>query len=108
MDDFGTGYSSLSYLRSFPFDTLKIDRAFVIELVEKRMRKPSSTWSPASPRPWACATVCEGVETPQQLEAIQRAGCDEVQGYIVAKPMPLQEFVVFRENWDKTRPTGWR
>lgn len=108
MDDFGTGYSSLSYLRSFPFDTLKIDRAFVIELVEKKDAEAVVHMITGLAQTLGMRTVCEGVETPQQLEAIQRAGCDEVQGYIVAKPMPLQEFVVFRENWDKTKPTGWK
>lgn len=103
MDDFGTGYSSLSYLRSFPFDTLKIDRAFVIELVEKKDAEAVVHMITGLAQTLGMRTVCEGVETPEQLEAIQRAGCDEVQGYIVAKPMPLQEFVVFRETWEQRK-----
>jgi EAL domain-containing protein (putative c-di-GMP-specific phosphodiesterase class I) len=103
MDDFGTGYSSLSYLRSFPFDTLKIDRAFVIELVEKKDAEAVVHMITGLAQTLGMRTVCEGVETPEQLQAIQRAGCDEVQGYIVAKPMPLQEFVAFRKAWEHTQ-----
>lgn len=101
MDDFGTGYSSLSYLRSFPFDTLKIDRAFVIELVEKKDAEAVVHMITGLAQTLGMRTVCEGVETLEQLNAIRRAGCDEVQGYLIAKPMPLQEFVVFRENWNQ-------
>lgn len=104
LDDFGTGYSSLSYLRSFPFDTLKIDRAFVIELVEKKDAEAVVQMIARLAQTLGMRTVCEGVETLDQLNAIRRAGCDEVQGYLVAKPMPLQEFLVFRENWDRGQP----
>lgn len=107
MDDFGTGYSSLSYLRSFPFDTLKIDRAFVIELVEKKDAEAVVRMIVGLAQTLGMRTVCEGVETEAQLSAIRRAGCDEVQGYLVAKPMPLPEFLVFREQWNRgpTRPS---
>jgi len=104
MDDFGTGYSSLSYLRSFPFDTLKIDRAFVIELVEKKDAEAVVHMIAGLAQTLGMRTVCEGVETLDQLNAVRRAGCDEVQGYLVAKPMPVQEFLVFRETWDRSGP----
>lgn len=104
MDDFGTGYSSLSYLRSFPFDTLKIDRAFVIELVEKKDADAVVRMIADLAKTLGMRTVCEGVETLDQLNAVRRAGCNEVQGYLIAKPMPFQEFVMFRETWEKTKP----
>jgi EAL domain-containing protein (putative c-di-GMP-specific phosphodiesterase class I) len=92
LDDFGTGFSSLSYLRSFPFDTLKIDQTFVAELLSKEN-------SPAIVRMIAdlaatlgMRTISEGVETMAQLQAVRAAGCHEIQGYLVSRPRSLEEF----------------
>jgi diguanylate cyclase (GGDEF)-like protein len=88
LDDFGTGYSSLSYLRIFPFDKIKIDRSFL---------KDISTGSGSRNIVRAVATMAtglgmtataEGVETPEQLEAVRSEGCGEVQGFYFSKPMP--------------------
>jgi diguanylate cyclase (GGDEF)-like protein len=91
MDDFGTGYSSLSYLRSFPFDKIKIDRSFISDLD----RNPDSA---AIVRAIAelgatlgIETTAEGVETPEQLDLVRRAGCTEVQGYLISKPRQAAE-----------------
>ena len=95
MDDFGTGYSSLSYLRKFPFDKIKVDQSFVRQL-------PSDPESAAIVRAIITMGAClgmsitvEGVETAEQFAFTAREGCDQVQGYYVSRPLPLQDFLVF-------------
>ena len=105
LDDFGTGYSSLAYLRRFPFDTLKIDRAFVNEvLLAAATRVPSCRPIAQLAVALGMRTVCEGVETQQQLAAVAQAGCDEVQGYLVSAPRPLTEFVRLYRGWRAVSP----
>jgi diguanylate cyclase (GGDEF)-like protein len=91
MDDFGTGYSSLSYLRRFPFDKIKIDRAFVREL----SRNPESTAIVRAivslGRSLGISTTAEGVETQEQLDIVRAEGCTEVQGYLLSEPKPARE-----------------
>ena len=90
LDDFGTGYSSLTHLRDFPFDTIKIDGSFVREAATK----PSAA---AIVRAIAdlgirlgVTTVAEGVESSEQLDLVTRAGCVEVQGYLISRPIPTR------------------
>ncbi|MBL8306198.1 MAG: EAL domain-containing protein [Rubrivivax sp.] len=104
LDDFGTGYSSLAYLRRFPFDTLKIDRAFVNEVLLRRDARAIVQTIAQLAVILGMRTVCEGVETQQQLAAVGQAGCDEVQGYLVSPPRPLAEFVRLRGGWRSQSP----
>ncbi len=103
LDDFGTGYSSLSYLQSFPIDKLKIDRSFVTPLVAK---EPDSTARAIVQtilqlaRALDLTTTAEGVETLYQWEALHGMGCKQAQGYLVAKPMALEEVDNFIRQWD--------
>ncbi len=92
LDDFGTGFSSLSYLRSFPFDTLKIDQAFVAELLSKEHSRAIVRMITELAATLGMRTVTEGVETVAQMQAVRAAGCDEIQGYLVSRPMPLADF----------------
>ncbi|MFO6421404.1 putative bifunctional diguanylate cyclase/phosphodiesterase [Hylemonella sp. W303a] len=92
MDDFGTGYSSLSYLRSFPFDTLKIDQSFVKELLSLEQSRAIVHMIAELASTLGMRTVAEGVETVEQMQAVRAAGCDEIQGYLVSRPRPLAEF----------------
>ncbi|ROZ80308.1 EAL domain-containing protein [Pseudomonas neustonica] len=92
LDDFGTGYSSLSYLRRFPFDTLKIDRSFVTELLTKDDAKSIVKMITDLAKELGKHTVCEGVETVEQLDLICTAGCHQIQGNLIAEPCPLNEF----------------
>ncbi|MBF0182228.1 MAG: EAL domain-containing protein [Magnetococcales bacterium] len=92
MDDFGTGYSSLNYLKTFPVNTLKIDQSFVREL-----RADSSDASIVMAiiglaRALHLKVVAEGVENVHQLEFLRENGCDLIQGYYLARPMPGEEF----------------
>jgi len=92
MDDFGSGYSSLSYLQAFPFDKIKIDRAFVINLG----RNPQSAAIVSAVIDLAhglnMSIVAEGVETAEQLAFLTPEDCDSVQGYLIGKPLPIAQY----------------
>jgi EAL domain-containing protein (putative c-di-GMP-specific phosphodiesterase class I) len=106
LDDFGTGYSSLAYLRRFPFDTLKIDRAFVRELLISRDARSIVRNILALAKSLRMSTVAEGVEEPAQVAVLETEGCDIVQGYFVARPLPLPEVAGFLSNFQRRqRPT---
>jgi diguanylate cyclase (GGDEF)-like protein/PAS domain S-box-containing protein len=89
VDDFGTGYSSLAYLRHFPVSTLKIDREFVADL-ERDATIVRSVLSLAAAL--GLEVVAEGVESPRQREILRGLGCDNAQGYLMARPMTAAEF----------------
>ena len=94
LDDFGTGYSSLSYLHTLPLHTLKIDRRFVGDLRDGR----SSTITRAIlslARNLGIVAVAEGVETEEQRRFLTDAGCDQVQGFLIAPPLPKAAFERF-------------
>lgn len=91
MDDFGTGYSSLSYLRSFPFDKIKIDRSFIRELVGNADCAAIVKAIVGLGRHMEIRTTAEGVETVEQLAALQALGCSEAQGYFISAPKPARE-----------------
>jgi diguanylate cyclase (GGDEF)-like protein/PAS domain S-box-containing protein len=92
MDDFGSGYSSLSYLQAFPFDKIKIDRAFVMNLG----RNPQSAAIVRAVidlgHGLEMSIVAEGVETQEQLGFLADEGCDAVQGYFLGKPAPIEQY----------------
>ena len=87
LDDFGTGYSSLSYLRLFPFTKLKIDRSFVTPATEDRAAACIIRAMIDLGRTLGMRVNAEGVETRGQLSLLQAAGCDEVQGFLLGRPM---------------------
>jgi diguanylate cyclase (GGDEF)-like protein len=93
MDDFGTGYSSLSYLRSFPFDRIKIDRSFVREMTHNGECAAIVRAIVQLGATLGIATIAEGVETREQLEAVRAQGCNEVQGFFFGRPRPGAEIV---------------
>jgi len=87
LDDFGTGYSSLAYIRDFPFDRLKIDRSFVHGL-ENSERALAIIEAVANfGRILGKDVVAEGIETKQEMQAMQRAGCTHLQGYLFSAPL---------------------
>ena len=91
LDDFGTGYSSLRYLRSFPFNTLKIDRSFVRDLPSHRGSAAIVGAVAGLAHSLDMATVAEGVETEEHLALVKAAGCTAVQGYLFSRPVPVSE-----------------
>jgi diguanylate cyclase (GGDEF)-like protein len=100
LDDFGTGYSSLAYLRMFPFDKLKIDRAFIHELMQASDARAIVRTMLELARVLGMDTLAEGVEEPAQLEVLRRVGCSGMQGFLVARPIPAQELAALMQRWD--------
>jgi len=88
VDDFGTGYSSLSQLQKLRMDVLKVDRAFTSELGNSREGRVFFQAIVSMAHALGMAVVAEGVETAEQLTILQELGCNEVQGYYLARPMP--------------------
>ena len=99
LDDFGTGFASLSYLREMPFDLLKIDRSFVagIDSAPQDLALVHTILQMAENL--GMATLAEGIETPEQAELLTRLGCDFGQGYLYARPLPLDEL---HRSWELT------
>ena len=89
IDDFGTGYSSLSRLSYFPFDKIKIDRSFVINIPHQQDDLDIVRLIISMGKSLHMRIVAEGVETEEQLESLRKLGCDLVQGYLIGKPGPL-------------------
>jgi EAL domain-containing protein (putative c-di-GMP-specific phosphodiesterase class I) len=93
VDDFGTGYSSLAYLRGLPADELKVDRAFIHRVDVDPVDSEIYSAVLALARKLRLSVTAEGVETPGQLEWLRAHGCTEVQGFLIAKPMPGHELL---------------
>jgi diguanylate cyclase (GGDEF)-like protein/PAS domain S-box-containing protein len=92
MDDFGSGYSSLSYLQAFPFDKIKIDRAFVMNLGRNPQSAAIVRAVIGLGHGLEMSIVAEGVETQDQLSFLAEQGCDAVQGYFIGKPLPIEQY----------------
>jgi diguanylate cyclase (GGDEF)-like protein/PAS domain S-box-containing protein len=95
IDDFGTGYSSLSYLKSLPIDKLKIDRSFVRDLLTDSDDAAIIQTIISMAKALNYHTIAEGVETQAQREALQALGCDQIQGYLIGKPMDGELFLAW-------------
>ena len=87
IDDFGTGYSSLSYLHCLPVDNLKVDRSFINQIQSEQHKHQIVETIAALGKQLDLDTIAEGIETPQQLEQLQRLGYKFGQGYLFSKPL---------------------
>jgi diguanylate cyclase (GGDEF)-like protein len=92
IDDFGTGYSALSYLKQLPVDYVKLDQAFVRELGDNAADAAITQAVITMAHGLGLKVTAEGVETLEQLQVLRAQGCDEVQGYLVGRPVPAAEF----------------
>lgn len=97
LDDFGTGYSSLSYLQKLPLDRLKVDRAFVTDIHKEGQSVIAETIINLGKK-MGLKIIAEGIEEIEQQERLVELGCDEVQGFYYAKPMPEKDFVTFLQQ----------
>ena len=93
LDDFGTGYSSLSYLRKLPLDELKIDRSFIMELLENTNSRAIVSAIVFLARSLKLATVAEGIEKKEELAFMRKLGCRQYQGFYFSRPVPSKELV---------------
>jgi len=99
LDDFGTGYSSLSYLKSLPVDRLKIDRAFVSDVMLNYQDQAILQMIVELGQALGLKILAEGIETEQQRSLLKDSGCHEAQGFFYAKPLPLEQFIAFAQEY---------
>jgi EAL domain-containing protein (putative c-di-GMP-specific phosphodiesterase class I) len=104
IDDFGTGYSSLEYANDHPFTELKIDRSFITDVLtsKKRLTIVSATISMA--KELGLFITAEGIEDLSTLQSLKTLGCDKVQGYFIAKPMPFSDYCTWHYNPNGEQP----
>jgi diguanylate cyclase len=98
MDDFGTGYSNLALLKRLQFDRLKIDRSFVSDIETFEDARTIVSTILAMAQTFGYDVVAEGVENEQQAAILEAGGCHTLQGYLVARPMPMAEFEIWRDS----------
>ncbi|MGB4073931.1 EAL domain-containing protein [Pseudomonas sp.] len=98
IDDFGTGYSSLGYLKRFPFNQLKIDRSFIIDVLTEPDSASLVRSMISIGHNLGIKVIAEGVEQSEQLSFLRAAGCDEMQGYFYSPPLPPQACVQFLQD----------
>ena len=103
IDDFGTGYSSLSYLAKLPVQTLKIDQDFVAQLSDSEANNRVIEAIVGLGKAMHLEVVAEGVETEQQYAIVRRLGCDLVQGYFIARPMPADQLLMWIDGYEDTQ-----
>ncbi|MFC3559001.1 putative bifunctional diguanylate cyclase/phosphodiesterase [Sphingomonas qilianensis] len=92
LDDFGSGFSSLAYLRYFPFDKVKIDKTFIADMIDNGESAAIVESILLLAKNLKITVVAEGVENVDQLDLLRSLGCDQAQGYLISRPMPIANF----------------
>ncbi|HEX4910216.1 MAG TPA: EAL domain-containing protein [Permianibacter sp.] len=106
VDDFGTGYSALSYLKRFPFDVLKIDRAFVRDVTRDRDNAALAKAIIAMAHGLDMKVIAEGVETLEQRDFLLEHGCDMMQGYFFSRPLPGEQLLAMLQEIERRSASG--
>ena len=91
VDDFGTGYSSLNYLARLPVDTLKIDRSFVVRMRDAGYPRNIVAMIVSLAHTLGLKVIAEGVEEDEQMQMLRELGCDQIQGFLISRPLPANE-----------------
>lgn len=99
LDDFGTGYSSLSYLKRLPTQTLKIDQAFIKNMLVDPGDLAITEAVIGLAKAFDRSVVAEGVETEEHCMLLKQLGCEIVQGYLIAKPMPATNILQWEAQY---------
>ena len=100
IDDFGTGYSSLSYLKNLPINRIKIDRSFILNMMDNKKDIAIAKTVITMAKLLDLYVIAEGVETAEQLKLLSENGCTEIQGFYFSKPMPVEEYEEFLKRWN--------
>lgn len=101
INDFGTGYSNIENLKNLPFTELKVDRSFIFGATDDPAAKSILELSVQIAKALKISSVAEGAESQEDWNIVADAGCDEVQGYFIAKPMPAREFIAWKIEWER-------
>jgi EAL domain-containing protein (putative c-di-GMP-specific phosphodiesterase class I)/CheY-like chemotaxis protein len=104
IDDFGTGNASLAKLRDIPFSELKIDRGFVHGAAANTLLRAITETSLGMAKRLGMTSVAEGVEDRSDWDFLSAIGCDQAQGYFIARPMPPEDFPEWAADWQERRP----
>lgn len=104
IDDFGTGYSSLTYLQRLPAQIVKVDQSFVRDMLDNEQDRALVRGIVSLAHAFNRTVIAEGVETMAHAEALRELGCDGLQGYGIARPMPLSELIPWIQEWHPPRP----
>ena len=102
LDDFGTGYSSMNYLKTLQINSLKIDRSFIKDICKDPNDEQIVRTMISMAHGLNLRVVAEGVEDPEQLQMLDRYGCDEIQGYLFSRPIPSDELIKIIKNPEET------
>ncbi|MHB8623716.1 MAG: putative bifunctional diguanylate cyclase/phosphodiesterase [Sulfuricaulis sp.] len=99
IDDFGTGYSSFSYLAMLPINAMKIDRSFIINIVNNADHRTIVSTIISLAHLLKHKVIAEGIDNAEQAKLLQQLGCDEIQGYFFSRPIPADEFEVWQKGF---------
>jgi len=105
LDDFGTGYSSLSVLEQLPINELKIDKAFIDEILSSKKDKNLVKTIIDMGKNFSMSVLAEGTESLEQVEKLREYGCDIFQGYYYSKPLTKEQLLQFIRSFDVRRQT---
>lgn len=104
LDDFGFAYSSLALLKAFDVDTIKLDRRFFVD--ENQKSREIVKYIIQLAHSLRMQVVAEGIEEKDQVEVLQEIGCDYIQGYVYSKPLPLEKFNIWKQEYEEQKSPG--